>query len=94
MAPVRFGYGWGMERFERFHFSVLAGQGGFLFFSPVSQPETVPVPVSVPGKTAPAVPVSPSVPGSPCSSRIGSLLNLFANDFVANGTCAHDAPNL
>ena len=25
MAPVRFGYGFGMERFERFRFSVPAG---------------------------------------------------------------------
>ena len=39
-APVRFGYGLGVERFERFRFSVPA----------------VPVPLSVSEKTVPTVP--------------------------------------
>ena len=58
MTPVRFGYALGVERFERFRFSVPAVplQKGV-------QERTVPVPVSVPGKTVPAVPVPLSVSG-------------------------------
>ena len=55
-----------MERFERFRFSVPAvplSRGFFCVFSTISQERTVPVPVSVPGKTVPAVPVLLSVSG-------------------------------
>ena len=81
LGSVRFGYGLGMERFERFRFSVLAvpAKRGFLFVSVQFSTEdgsgfgswkTVPavsVPRSVPGKTVPTVPVSGSgsVPGPP-----------------------------
>ena len=76
-APVRFGYGLGMERFKRFRFSVLAVplQKGFSVFqysltgkegSSSSSGSwkavpAVPVPLSVSGKTVPTVPVSSSV---------------------------------
>ena len=81
-ALVRFGYGLGMERFERFQFSVPAvplwrgfscvsvqfhREEGSGFDSWKTVP-AVPVPRSVPAKTAPTVPVSGSgsVPGPPC----------------------------
>ena len=73
-GSVRFGYGLGMERFERFRFSVLAVplRRGFLCVSVQFSTEdgsssgfgswktvpAVPVPRSVPGKTVPTVPVS------------------------------------
>ena len=74
MAPVRFGYGFGMERFERFRFSVPAVplRRGVLCLSVQFSREdgsgfgfgktvpAVPVPRSVPGKTVPTVPVSGS----------------------------------
>ena len=76
MAPVRFGYGLGMERFERFRFSVPAVplRRGFLCVSVQFHSEdgsgsgsgswktvpAVPVRRSVPAKTVPAVPVSGS----------------------------------
>ena len=76
MAPVRFGYCLGMERFERFRFSVPAVplRRGFLCVSVQFNREdgsgssfgswktvpAVPVPRSVPGKTVPTVPVSGS----------------------------------
>ena len=52
VAPVRFGYGLGMERFERFRFSVPAVplRRGFCVFQYSLAERTVPVPVSVPGK--------------------------------------------
>ena len=70
-APVRFGYGSGVERFERFRLSVpavplqerfsvfqysLTGKDGSGFGSWKTVPE-VPVPLSVSGKTVPTVPV-------------------------------------
>ena len=79
-GSVRFGYGLGMERFERFRFSVPAvplrrvllcvsvqfnREDGSGFGSWTTVP-AVPVPRSVPGKTVPTVPVSGSVPGPPC----------------------------
>ena len=83
VALVRFGYGLGMERFERFRFSVPAvplRRGFFVCFSTVSQRgrfrfrwkavPAVPVPRSVPAKAVPTVPVSGSgsVPGPPCKN--------------------------
>ena len=78
---VRFGYGLGMERFERFRFSVPAVPltRGFLCvsvqfsradgsgFGSWKTVPAVPVLRSVPGKTVPTVPVSGSgsVPGPP-----------------------------
>ena len=75
-SSVRFGYGLGMERFERFRFSVPAVplRRGFLCVSVQLNKEdgsgssfgswktvpAVPVPHSVPGKTVPTVPVSGS----------------------------------
>ena len=75
-GSVRFGYGLGMERFERFRFLVLAVPLRRKFFSVSVQFTTedgsssgfgswktvpaVPVPRSVPGKTVPTVPVSGS----------------------------------
>ena len=78
-APVRFGYGWGMERFERFRFSVLPVplSRGFLCVSVQFHRDSgsgfgswktvpaVPVLRSVPAKTVPAVSGSGSVPGPP-----------------------------
>ena len=79
VAPVRFGYGLGMERFERFRLSAPAvplrrgllsaqrnREDGSGFGSWKTVP-AVPVPRSVPGKTVPTVPVSGSgsVPGPP-----------------------------
>ena len=51
-GSVRFGYGLGMERFERFQFSVPAVplRSGFCVFQYSLTERTVPVPVSVPGK--------------------------------------------
>ena len=54
-GSVRFGYGLGMKRFERFRFSVPAVplRRGFLCVSVQFKRErTVPVPVSVPGKVS------------------------------------------
>ena len=78
-GSVRFGYGLGMERFERFRFSVstVPLRRGFSCVSVQFQREdgsgfgswntvpAVPVPRSVPAKTVPTVPVSGSgsVPG-------------------------------
>ena len=71
-GSVRFGYGLGVERFERFWFSVPAvplPKGFILCFSTIQQERTVsapeavpavPVPLSVSGKTVPTVPVSSS----------------------------------
>ena len=69
-GPVRFGCGLGMERFERFRFSVLAVllQKGFFCVSVQFNRKgrfrfrflAVPVPLSVSGKTVPTVPVSGS----------------------------------
>ena len=75
-APVRFGYGLGMERFKRFRFSVLAVplQNGFSVFQCSSTGKdssgsgfgswktvpAVPVPFSVSGKTVLTVLVSGS----------------------------------
>ena len=75
-GSVRFGYGLGMERFERFRFSVPAVplRRGFLCVSVQFGREdgsssgfgswktvpAVPVPCSVPGKMVPTVPVSGS----------------------------------
>ena len=73
---------WGWKRFERFRFSVVAlplrrgvlvcqysltGKDGSGFGSWKTVP-AVPVPLSVPGKTVPTVPVSgsSSVPEPPC----------------------------
>ena len=69
-GSVRFGYGLGIERFERFRFSVPAvplRRGVLCVFQYSLTERTVPVPRSVPGKTVPAVPVSGSgsVPGPP-----------------------------
>ena len=76
-GSVRFGYGFGMERFERFRFSVPAVplRRGFLCVSVQFYREdgsgsgfgswktvlAVPVPLSVPAKTVPTVPVSGSL---------------------------------
>ena len=52
-GSVRFGYGLGVERFDRFRFSVPVvplQKGFFLCFSTFLKERTVPVPVSVPGK--------------------------------------------
>ena len=69
-GSVRFGYGLGMQRFERFRFSVPAVplRRGFCVIQYSFTGRTVPVPVSVPAKTVPTVPVSGSgsVPGPPC----------------------------
>ena len=79
-GSVRFGSGLGVERFERFRFSVpavlckkgfsvlqysLTGKDGFGSWKTVP---AVPVPLSVSGKTVPTVPVSGSgsVPEPPC----------------------------
>ena len=84
VAPVRFGYGLGMERFERFRFSVPAvplmrrflcasvqfsREDGSGFGSWRTVPAVL-VPRSVPGKTVPTVPVSGSgsVPAPPCNT--------------------------
>ena len=84
-GSVRFGCGLGMERFERFRFSVPAvplrrvflcvsvqfsREDGSGFGSWKTVP-AVPVPRSVPGKTVPTVPVSGSgsVPGPPCFEK-------------------------
>ena len=80
-APVRFGYGLGLERLAVRVFG--SGGSSAEVFSSVSKSLTesggsgfgsrktvpaVPVPLSVPGKTVPAVPVSGSgsVPEPPC----------------------------
>ena len=85
MTPVRFGCGLGVERFERFRFSVpsvlhkkgfsvfqyiFIGKDGSGFGSWKTVP-AVPVPLSVSGKTVPTVPVSGSgsVPEPPCLSE-------------------------
>ena len=76
MAPVRFGYGLGMERFERFWLSVPAvplrrwfccgsvqlhrEDGSGSGFGSWKTVPAVPVPRSVPAKTVPTVPVSGS----------------------------------
>ena len=70
VAPVQFCYGSRMERFERFRFSVPTVPRGFLYISVQlkgwhgsgfgSWVPTVPVPVSVPGKTVLMVLVSGS----------------------------------
>ena len=76
MAPVRFGYGLGMERFERFRFSAPAvplGRGSLCVsvqfhredgsgsgFGSWKTVPAVPVQRSVPAKTVPTVPVSGS----------------------------------
>ena len=83
-GSVRFGHGFGMERLERFRFSVPAVplRRGFLCVSVQFSREDgsgfgswkmVPVPRSVPGKTVPTVPVSGSgsVPGPPCFGKNG-----------------------
>ena len=73
-GPVRFGYGLGVEGFERFRFSVLAvlckrGFSVFQYsftgrdgsgsgFGSWKTVPAVPVPLSVSGKTVPTVPVS------------------------------------
>ena len=75
-GSVRFGYGLGMERFERFRFSVAAvplrrgllcvavqfnrEDGSGSGFGSWKTVPAVPVPRSVPGKTVPTVPVSGS----------------------------------
>ena len=51
-GSVRFGYGLGVERFDRFRFSVPAVplKKGFSVFQYNLKERTVPVPVPVPGK--------------------------------------------
>ena len=63
VAPVRFGCGLGVERFERFRFSVPLVPPGRGFST-----EKVFVLRSAPGKTVPTALVSgsSSVPGPPC----------------------------
>ena len=91
-GSVRFGYGLGMERFERFRFSVRAVplRRGFFCVSVQSNTEdgsgsgfgswktvpAVPVPRSVPGKTVPTVPVS--------GSGFGSWATLFSGKSTRN----------
>ena len=77
-APVRFGYGLGVERFKRFRFSVPAvplHKGFFCVsvefnrvFGSWKMVPAVPVPLSVSGETVPTDPVSGSgsVPEPPC----------------------------
>ena len=85
MTPVRFGYGLGVERFERFRFSVPAvplqkgvfcvsvqfNRKGRSGFGSWKTVPAVPVPLSVSGKTVPTVPVSGSgsVPEPPCNTN-------------------------
>ena len=80
-GSVRFGYGLGVEGFERFRFSVLAvplqkgafcvsvqfNREGRFRFRFLKKVPAVPVPLSVSGKTVPTVPVSGpgSVPEPP-----------------------------
>ena len=93
-GSVRFGYGLGMERFERFWFSVSAVplRSGFLCVSVQFNREdgsgfgswktvlAVPVPRSVPAKTVPTVPVSGSgsVPGPNHQKSAGDGGNISA----------------
>ena len=103
-GSVRFGYGLGMERFERFRFSVPAVplRRGFLCVSVQFHREdgsgsgfgswktvlAVPVPRSVPAKTVPTVPVSGS--GSvPAPPCIAHSVTLLCP--VADTSCVEEA---
>ena len=89
MSPVRFGYGLGRERFERFRFSVPAvplGRGVLCFSVQFHREDGSgfgSVPCSVPAKTVLTVPVSgtSSVPGPPCNEILSGINLCYVMSF-------------